>query len=332
MSDWELVPSDSQKQDMKPPQNNSDWEVVPVEPNSRQPQAESLGAAALKAPGRIGEDLYRGGMNFIQNLPGYYEKAKTEVPGLVNLIEEHPVHAAGQGLAGFGEMLQGLAGLPHGIASYGANRLNLIPQSFAEKVPYPKDRTEQINQLLGEPKYPGEALIRGTARNAAGILGGGKLANMLNPANLTVRSIAKDIVNTEKKQVASHSKTYNKIWDEARKTDFNEIPVNKNILGRYEKLLKNHKTPKEFESLTDLIKNPTLENAQQAQSQMNRISRTLYEKSKKGALDKWENKLYDAALKAEKHIEENMFKNKKGEVNKKLQNQYNKVTKKSQIK
>ncbi len=174
MSDWELVESgDSQKQAMKPQNNNSDWEIVPTKSNSRQ-QSESLGASASYAPFRIAEDVGKKLYGAVQAIPGYYEKAKTEVPGWPNLLEEHPIHAAGQGLAGLNEAINFLAQLPLDAAKYlGSGRLNLLPESVQNAIQKitPQDTTQAINQLFGEPKYPGEAALRGIGRNILPIAG-----------------------------------------------------------------------------------------------------------------------------------------------------------------
>jgi hypothetical protein len=124
-----------------------------------------------------------------------------------------------QALAGSQEMINNLAQLPKGIAEYGANRLNLVPKSVVNAVSAitPEDTTQPINALFGQPTYPGEGLIRGVARNSGNILGAGALVKTLNPLKLTDRGIAKSILNEEKRQMDTHTKAYNSIWDEAKK-------------------------------------------------------------------------------------------------------------------
>lgn len=326
MSDWEIVQDNNSNPAQGSPQ--SDWEVVNTT-LSQQPQQESLGTAAAKAPFRIGEDVARGAYNFVKDIPKYYEAAKTEVPGAISLLATNPRHAASQGAAGVAELGQNIFNLPHDAVNYATNRLNLIPQSVNQKVQMGRmpDSSEQINQTFGRPDEQGENLIRGLGRNVLNLIAGGKAANVLNPANLTAKSIAKDVLNTEKKQIGIHSKAYNQIWNEAEKTGFNAVPVDSNILNRNLDVISKYKTPKEYESLNKLINDPTLENAQRAQSDMGHISRGLEDRSRRGSLTSEEKAVYDAAQQTEKHIQENMFKDKSGQTNEMLQKKYGDVTK-----
>lgn len=328
MSDWELV------DDQKKSAPESEWELVSSSPSS-MPQSrsdESLGMAALKAIPRVGEDLYRGGMSFLKSAPGYFEKAKTEVPALFDpqsSLRMNPFHADMQGLAGGLEAINQIRQLPKGIANYLSNRLNLLPQSASQFVSNisPKDESQRIQEFFGDPKYRGEALLRGAARNAFNIMGAKEVGSLLNPLNLTAKSIAKDVLKEEGRQVRAHSNAYNEIWDKAEKSGFNEVPVDQNRLHNNLLTISKYKTPREFKSLANMINEPSLQNAQKAQSDMGIIHRKLEEKSRSGSLTSEERAVYDAARDAEKHIEENMFKNKVGDLNEPLQHQYSELTK-----
>ncbi len=323
MSDWELVIDAQTKK--KKPQMQSEWEVVPTAAASQQPQNESIGQAALKAPYRIGEDLYKGIASGIKSLPGYWNQAKTEVPGVWDALRQHPGHALMQGVAGTQELINSLAQSPKGLASYAENRLNLLPKGSAEFVGknlVPEDTTEAINQLFGEPQYAGEKLLRGAGRNALNLTGTGALLKTLNPLNLTAKNIAKDVLKAEQKQVKSHTKRYNKIWDEAEKSGFNKVPVNQQLLSDNLSTIEKYKTPKEYKSMEDFILDPTLQNAQKAQSDMGIMHRKLEEKSRSGSLTSEEQALYKAALESEKHIEQNMFKDALGNSHDALQKKY----------
>ncbi len=351
MSDWELV-NDSRKKSLVKPVANSDWQVVPQATSAeKQPSNESLGMSALKAPFRVGEDLYRAGAHAINSLPGYFNAAKTEIPGAMQALQPNPYdsmmrylaqalgggddmshpsqgHALMQGLAGTQEGINNLAQLPKQIASYGENRLNLLPKGSAEFVGKysPQDTTQAINELFGEPKYPGDKLIRGAGRNALNLIGGARAAESLNPMNLTAKNIAKNVVNAEKGEVLAHNKLYGDIWKEAERSGFNKVPVDQQLLSNNLSTIEKYKTPREHQSLENFILNPTLENAQKAQSDMSVMHRKLEEKSRSGSLTSEEQALYKAAKDSEKHIEQNMFKDSSGKINKKLQDQYRKVT------
>lgn len=322
MSDWELV-DNSQAQMQQP---SSDWDLVET-PVSQQKQSESFPESLVRAPFRIGEDVSRGIMQFAQNIPGYYEAAKTEIPGALNLAAPR---AHRQFTAGLAELGHNLFNLPHDVINYlSSGRLNLVPENVNQVVQMarmPSDTQQMINQHFGVPSQPGEALVRGIGRNALNIGAATGIANKLNPINLRAKSIANDVLREESKQVASHTKRYNNIWKEAEKSGFNNVPVDTSRLINNLDVIKKYKTPREFKSLNEMIENPTLSNAQKAQSDMNIIHRKLEEKSRSSALNSEEKAIYNAAHDAEKHIESNMFKNARGDVNNKLQNKYKMLT------
>lgn len=287
---------------------------------------ESIGQAALRAPLRVGEDLYKGTANFIKDMPDYYNSAKTEIPGAWKSLVQNPGRAASQFGAGITEMGHNLLNTPRELADYASNRLNLLPQEYANKVPYQQDISQDINNVFGEPKSPGEKLIRGTGRNALNLTGATGLSQTLNPLNLTAKNIAEDVLATQNKQVKSHTKRYNKIWDEAEKTGFNKVPVDQQLLSDNLSTIEKYKTPKEYQSMEDFILNPTLQNAQKAQSDMGIMHRKLEEKSRSGSLNSEEQALYKAALESEKHIEQHMFKNTAGKANDALQKKYKELS------
>lgn len=296
--------------------------------DSNPQSQESFRAALMKAPFRVEEDLYRGGMNLIKSIPDYIKSGKTESSGLINPLQFHPLHSALQVLAGSQELINNLAQLPKGLATYANQRLNLLPEgavNFVNKIT-PEDTTQAIHSTFDEPKYPGEKLLRGLARNAFNLGVGGKVSSALNPLNLTAKSIAKDVVNTEKQQVMSHSKRYDKIWDEAKNSGFNQVPVDTQKLSNNLSVIEKYKTPREYQSFEDFILSPTLQNAQKAQSDLGIMHRKLEEKSRTSALTSEERALYDAAKESEKHIENNMFKDSSGKINQSLQDKYKKLT------
>lgn len=147
---------------------------------------ESFGTSAAMAIPRVLTDLGKSAWSGIKAIPGMYESAKTEVPGLYSMVRDHPGHAALQGLAGSQEAINKLAQMPSNLAQYGANRLNLLPQGAANAISNfgPQDTTGAINQLFDKPKYPGEALLRGAISDIPNIYAGGKALTALNPTKL----------------------------------------------------------------------------------------------------------------------------------------------------
>jgi len=141
---------------------------------------ESFGMSAALALPRIATDLGSKAYNAVQSIPSYFEKAKTEAPGFLipgGEASRHPFHSMGQGIAGANEAINSLAQLPLNVSRYGSDRLHLIPQAITNAIQKmtPEDTTEAINQLFGQPKYAGEAMLRGMARNALPLTGASRL-------------------------------------------------------------------------------------------------------------------------------------------------------------
>lgn len=172
--DW-VLSKESNAKTTSSPFNGNDWQLAAPE-NRRK---DNLLESAIMAPIRIAADTLGGAYNAASKIPEYWQKAKTEVPAFhdpLNAIK-HPLHRAGQTLAGALEGAQALNHLPRDIAEYAENRLNLLPQGWAEKVPVAPDITGAIENTFGQPKYPGEALARGAGRN---VLNEAALASAVN--------------------------------------------------------------------------------------------------------------------------------------------------------
>ncbi len=191
MSDWELV-EDAPESNNAASSSQSDWELAEPE------QEEGLGASAALAIPRIGMDLAKKAYGGVQQIPEYLEKYKTELPGFWQNVFKHPGHFAKQGFAGVNEGINRLAQAPLDIAKYGADRLHLLPQSVPGAIGKitPQDTTEAINQLFGKPEHPGEALLRGVARNADLLVPGNALKNVI--PHLTKRGASKTLREAKK--------------------------------------------------------------------------------------------------------------------------------------
>ena len=185
--------------------------------NSKESLLTSAGIAPFRVAGDIGQGIY----DFIKKTPEYYEKAKTEVPGVMGLGLTHPIHGFGQALAGGQELINSLAQLPKNLSSYGENRLNLLPQGTTNLINKitPEDTTESINQLFGKPKYAGEELLRGGIKNIPQISGGLGVAKLLNPLKYTSKNIAKNVVKAEDVNVERYGNYYNDIFNEAQQNN-----------------------------------------------------------------------------------------------------------------
>ena len=186
MSEWVIDKEDVVP--LKSSRMSSDWII-----DEEHPDNESFIKSLAYAPFRTTSDLAKSAFHGVQKIPELYEKSKTEVPGLLDLIKNHKAHAATQAFAGGNEAINMLAQSPYNIASYIQDRLHLLPKGTAEFVGkhlVPEDTTEAINKLFDQPKYAGESLLRGTARNLPALIPAGRFAsaagrgiNNLRPIN-----------------------------------------------------------------------------------------------------------------------------------------------------
>jgi len=283
---------------------------------------ESFGVSAALAVPRIGQDIIKGGYNFVKNIPEYYQSAKTEVPGLINTLQQQPRHALGQSLAGVGELGQGLFNLPHDIVNYISNRLNLIPENINQKIQMgrmPADTQQMISNTFGEPQYPGRTISSWLGRNSLNIIGGGAIAKTLNPMNLTSKNIVKDVLNTGEKNKKIYSNRYNNLWNEAEKKGFGDALYNVDIDIP---TLKKFSPGKSIKGVVDFDKNPTLQNAHAAKSDLLRIQRDL---TKLPTLRSAERQQLKAATDAINSIQSNMFKDASGKIDQNMLNKYNNI-------
>ena len=180
--DWLADDNQAPMPQQKPPR---DW--------LQEPDQETFGQALKQAPVRIAQDLAGGANSFLQNAPGYYEKAKTEVPAFLNPMNalRHPVDRASQSLAGALELGQKINHGPRSAAQYAANRLHLIPQEWANKVPQAVSLDEDIEKYIGQPNNPGDALTRGLIRNGDLLTGGKAITGAL--PHLTQRGASRTL-------------------------------------------------------------------------------------------------------------------------------------------
>lgn len=230
MIDWEIVESDENLvNNARSSSSEADWEVISPDEQSTSSQSKNFGSALKQAPGIILNDFGNFVNRGISSLPGYYESAKTEIPGFFQTLRSHPGSLAAQGLAGTQELVNTLAQLPLNISKYGSERLNLIPENFTDflnKIT-PEDTSNSINEIFGEPKYPGESLARGIGRNALGLYGLGKIGQVINPKGLLVskKGIANSIIKKHDILENRASEGFKKVSDEINKRGISQVPI-----------------------------------------------------------------------------------------------------------
>lgn len=193
--------------------------------NNESPEQQSLTDALSEAPGKVVYDAGHGALNFINKIPAYYEKAKSEISGLPNTLMNHPLHYAGQAAAGAPDALMGLATAPKNLLEYMQNRLNLLPNRSLNipgrenmhlmppgdqnKLPEITEESvrKKIDSIYGQPKYPGEALTRGAIRNIAPIAGAASLASAI--PHLTRRGASRRIAEARQMGESGNLQPFN---------------------------------------------------------------------------------------------------------------------------
>jgi len=307
--------------------NSSDGEwVLDDQKRSNNGSKESLLTSIAAAPYRVGGDIGQSAYDFAKKTPEYYEKAKTEIPGLMSLGLKHPFHGFGQALAGTHELVNSIAQLPKNLSSYGENRLNLLPQgttNLIDKIT-PEDTTESINQLFGKPTYPGESALRGGIKNIPQIVGGINVAKFLNPAKYKSANIAKNISKAQDSNFEKYGKYYNDIFSHAEKNN-----LGKTLPGLIKKLdlrtaLKNEPADA-LVSKNEFTSNPTSRTAHEFKSDLLRIQRKLNKMQGKEVLSKGNKNKLDAVNKTISDIEHNMFTNSTGKIHKEIADKYRKT-------
>lgn len=281
---------------------------------------ETWAESAGYAPFRVGEDLINAANSTLQNIPGYWNKAKSEVAALPGLITSHPGHALAQGLAGTQEAINNVNHIPVGLAQYANQRLHLIPEAvpnFLNKIT--PESSEAINYLFGSPRHEGEEILRGATRNIPNLLGAGKVANVLNPLNLTAKSIAKDVLKTRKRNINNYDKRYENLWKEAEGKGFGNALYDIDVDM---KTIKKYSPKKGIQGLEDFNSDPTLQNAHNAKSDLLRIKREL---DKKITLNTAERAQKAAVENAIDSIKNNMFKEPSGQIHEGMNQKYNAI-------
>lgn len=143
------------------------------------------------------------------------------------------------------------------------------------------------------------------------------------PFKLSLKNIVKGIIENKNKEKLFHTTEYNKIWDAAKTAGVNDVTIDYSKLG-FPVLMKSGVNSKYIRPLKELMINPTLENAQKAQSDLGKFINS--QQLSKEVLTSEENAAKEAAIKAQEHIKDMMFRDKAGQINQPLKDAYTKVS------
>lgn len=280
-------------------------------------QQEGFGGALMRAPFRVGSDVLGGAYNLARNAPAYLQAGKTEIPGLFKTAYQHPIHALAQAGAGLTELGHEALNLPRNTSNYLSSRLNLLPQGITEAIPYQKDISKDVNEVFGDPKYDGEKFLRGLVRNLPNIYGAKAIASTLNPMKFTSKNIAQGILDTESGLKQKYSSNYEDLFNKANK--HGDVNVNPSKLMNDFDILARGTPEKYYRSLGNFMQDRTHQNAQSVVSDMGKLVRSL---EKKTTLLSSEKDILNSAINIKNNIQENMFRNKYGDLNNSLADKY----------
>lgn len=263
----------------------------------------------------------------VGKIPEGINYLKKEIPLSYNQIKNNPERAGRNVLAGGVELLGDISRIPNMLPDYLAH-IGMIPLEIASKIPRPPTE-EQVsdlgNKIVGGQQKEGDKFIRNTIKNLPEIYGVSKLAKILNPSQLTSKSIAKDILKTEKlmkEKYSGKNGLYTNLFREAENKGIGEVKVNPEKI-KFD-TIKEYTSEKYYKSTEDFLNKKSLENAQKSISDLGHLERTL---EKKEFLLQPEKNLLSAVKETKSNIANNMFKDSEGKLNEHLFNKHKAIQK-----
>lgn len=287
-----------------------------------EPDQETFKESLSQAPFRVADDLYQKAYHVAKNIPEYYKNVTSAPRHIGEALRENPQHAIAQLLAGVPEMGHKLINMPASLVDYGVNRLHLLPESASQNVLRQPEISGDINATFGTPQNAGEEALRFLGRNALDLLGAGGTIKALNPMNLTSRGIAKNVVKAGDRNKGIYNKIYNNFWKEAEAKGFGDM--SHAIKDIDIETLRKYSPKNKISKLEDFIEKKDIRSAHDAKSDLMKIKRGL---DKKDTLIGAEKKQYDAVNDAIHKINENMFKDAKGNFHPELARKYANIQK-----
>jgi hypothetical protein len=143
------------------------------------------------------------------------------------------------------------------------------------------------------------------------------------PFKLSLKNIANNIIKAKKKEELFHNTQYDRLWQASKEAGIKNVKLNPKEI-ELNIMKKANVNNKYIRPLEELMQNPTLENAQKAQSDLGKLINSP--QLSKEVLTSEENAAKNAAQKAQKHIRDMMFRDSKGNINKDLKKTYDELT------
>lgn len=282
-----------------------------------KPALEQFGSdikdIAYNAPGAI--------VKGIAESPGKLIEA---VPNIYNQVMTDPSRAGRNLYGGLAQLGHGTVNFPREVANY-ANKIGLIKPETARKIPFQNDISEAVKSFVGGNSQRGDKELQSITKNLTSILPTAKVISYINPMKLTSKNIVKDILKSEKSNKELFSNKYSNLFREAENMGHGKFEKLEFPKLNIETLKKYTPNPnKKLESLNLFTEKPSLELAQKSISELGHIIRPLENKT---SLMPFQKKQLEAAMDAKKHIQENMFINSEGKLNKDLLKKHNEIQK-----
>lgn len=266
----------------------------------------------------------------LQNAPSATMTGITELPkvGMSAITDISNLPSAGMEILNRPSKMipavgRGLVGLGENVVNYPSD-IGEILQYFGAITPEESKSIPRVNPIEFDRTNGtgGEQSIEDVIKNLPILLGGGSIAKKLvKGAKLTKTDIVNNVLNKEKEAKNIYSGEgghYPNLFDEARNRGANPSSYNasKIDINTFNKYLPD----KKIEAVQEFLDTPTLENGQQAISELGFTKRAL---EKKDSLLPYEKKLLTSTNNAINHIQESMFTDSSGNLMKDLVDKHN---------
>lgn len=277
---------------------------------------------ALKTFGGDLSTLWKGIMNLPNEIPKKYEAAKEVYPEVREQLMNEPKRFSRNSIAALADIGEGTLNLPHTLGKIGEHYGLVNP----EEVPKERDKSKQLQEFVGGEQTPADKAIRGLIGHAPDIIGGIGLAKGALRRIPFTENVAQNVVRAGEEQLTKHQPMYKDVFQRGNQQGYGTVnfnPANIDITA-----LKGGSVPRHTKALEEFVKNPTLENAHRAKSDVSNIIREMEEKYGATHIPEQEKAYLQAAIRAKEELKNNMFRHPEtGKVNQELLNNYENIQK-----
>lgn len=192
-----------------------------------------------------------------------------------------------------------------GAGAYGATQFEPGKQGYIDKT-FGKQSTRTTNAIE-------DAIIASVLHISP------KALSAINPLRYTPKNVANNILKTGETNKKLYSEKYNELFNDAENQGFDDALYNVDIDM---KTIKKYTPTKKIVGVAEFNKNPTLENAHIAKSDLMKIENKLNSQT---SLNKGERNQLNAVSNAISSLKNNMFKDGSGNLNAGMAERYNQI-------